>query len=226
MRYASTVTIAALALAGGALMGSQIDDPIRNWWLGQHGRGWHEHRAEVLAEFAACPEYAFYGDSQVEYGPWALVFGGRVRNLGISGETVAGVATRIDPDCAGPILLLVGVNDLRNGLPPEDIAGAVSDLIASTQRHVFLVETLPVRDHFAKLTTGLRDLNARMLADCNDDCTWVTTWDVLTSDGALAESYSWDGLHLNAKGYRALAERLADALSLPALAQPAVADQP
>lgn len=210
------IAVLMAALGAGALIGSQIDDPIRHWWLGQHGRGWDEHRAEVLAEFAACPDYAFYGDSQVEYGPWALVFGGQVRNLGISGDTVAGVAARINTDCQAPVLLLIGVNDLRAGLAPEDIATGVARLIAETPRPVYLVEILPARDPFADLSDELSGLNARLKANCQDGCIWVPTWDVLAEDKQLAARYSWDGLHLNAQGYRALADRLS--ATLPGLA--------
>ena len=226
MRYARTLSIAALACAGGALLGSQIDDPIRHWWLGMHGRGWDEHRVEVLDEFGFCPDYAFYGDSQVALGPWALAFGGRVGNLGLSGDTVGGVADRINRDCAAPVLLLVGVNDLRNGQSPEEISSAIAELLDAIEGQVFLIEVLPARDHFAGLSGGLQDLNTRLEAMCQQGCRWVPTWDVLADGEMLAEPYSWDGLHLNAQGYRVLANRVAQALSLPAPAQPAVADRP
>src|SRR5215468_7229419 len=79
------------------------------------------------------------GDSLTQRGEWWELLGRPVANRGISSDTVADVAARLDDvEALEPrvLFLLVGVNDLRLGVTPEALAARHGALVAELRRRL------------------------------------------------------------------------------------------
>jgi lysophospholipase L1-like esterase len=160
------------------------------------------------------------GDSLTEFGPWGeLLPGLEVLNRGIAGDTVAGVTHRLEPALAGPpraIALLVGINDLLAGRPPDAVAADLGSLVEAIRKRapgsLLLVQSLtPIRPevvgahhqaHIGEVNRALAPLAVAAGAR------WVDLRPAL----AEPDSLSADGLHLSAAGYMRWAAVLADQL--------------
>jgi len=155
------------------------------------------------------------GDSLTQRGEWWELLGRPVANRGISSDTVADVAARLDDVVAlepKVLFLLVGANDLRLGATPEALAARHAELVAALRRRVpharVVVESLlPIRGEPAGGRTGAAIRRANELL--RPDADWLDLHAKLAdASGQLDERYSFDGVHLTAAGYRVWAEAL------------------
>lgn len=175
-----------------------------------HWRG----RAEL---FAAAParagEVVMLGDSLTEFAPWGELLGRPdVRNQGIAGDTVAGVARRLGSALAGPpraIALMIGINDLLGGAEPEAVASAQRALIAriraeAPDTRLIVQSLLPVHPHavgvrhnprIVAVNTALRASAAAAGAE------WLDLHPLFLEGDGLAQRLTHDGLHLSGAGY-------------------------
>ncbi|MEM1298866.1 MAG: GDSL-type esterase/lipase family protein [Pseudomonadota bacterium] len=209
--------ILAAGLIIGGWLGARYDTAVRTWIYGSDLAAQYQHRVDVLERFGSCREFVFYGDSQVEYGPWDHAFGGRVGNFGVSSDKAAGVLARMDTECSSHLVLLIGVNDVRARVPDDDFVSTIQAIFAATRGDIFLIEIMPVAGDHARWNPDLARVNRRLEEICEGRCTWVPTWDVLAKDGVLRSEFTRDGLHLTSAGYALLVERVAMALNLPLL---------
>jgi lysophospholipase L1-like esterase len=178
-------------------------------------------RSTLYAAHPAAPHHVvLLGDSLTEFGPWGeLLPGLDVLNRGIAGDTVAGVTRRLGPALAGPpraIALLVGINDLLAGRPPEAVAADLGSLVQAIRHRApatpLLVQSLaPIRPevvgahHQASIDLVNQALAPLVAAT---GARWVDLRPAL----AEPDSLSADGLHLSAAGYVRWAAVLADQL--------------
>ena len=85
-------------------------------------------RAQFFRALKSNPAVVMLGDSRTHQGDWAELFGSsRVVNRGISGDTTDGILGRIDEVTSREprlVVMLIGVNDLRNK-SPEYVANNV-----------------------------------------------------------------------------------------------------
>jgi lysophospholipase L1-like esterase len=180
--------------------------------------GLYAHRKQL---FERLPErrgaVVFLGDSQTEQCEWAELLRSDsipVLNRGITADHTAGVLARL-PDvyrhAPSKVFLMIGINDLLFGTPPDEIENNYRSIVAEIRRNVpdamlALQSVLPVNN--AVKQTGLenaavRDLNARIARIAKtyalpfvDICTALSD-----ADGNLSSKCTEDGLHLNASGY-------------------------
>ncbi|HEX2983767.1 MAG TPA: GDSL-type esterase/lipase family protein, partial [Ignavibacteriales bacterium] len=104
--------------------------------------------------------------------------------------------------------IMGGVNDLYNDYSPEDVfknykmiveklqANNIQPIIQSTLN----VSTWKRADEKNPLIDELNALLIKYAAE--NKITYVNLNDVLSKDGKLIQAYTYDGLHLNAEGYK------------------------
>jgi lysophospholipase L1-like esterase len=171
-----------------------------------------------------------FGDSQIARWPIATSFGVLpVVDRGVVGDLATEATDRFRRDVLplhpAIVLILIGTNDLANGVAVEAILHSIGGMSQSARQQnalVILCSVLPARGEAARirpreqverLNTGLRTLAASQSASYLDLHSAVSN-----ERGEFAEIYSDDGLHPNAAGYRRLTQAV-----LPQLLQSYVA---
>jgi len=152
------------------------------------------------------------GDSLTEAAPWDELTGCRqVVNRGIGGDTTKGVLGRLDEVLAlkpRAVFLMIGVNDISRHIPKEASVENLRAILTGLERaeiRTFAAYVLPVaasrRKQFNDSITALNAGFARVLAEHPNMQIIDLRPLVRGSDGYLREELSYDGLHLDAKGY-------------------------
>jgi len=174
----------------------------------------------------------FLGDSITAQGPWEeLLRGERTRNLGIDGDTSAGVLDRLDEVVAAApdvIVLLIGTNDFGNHRKSaEHVVRNVETALVMLRRELpgvrlLLVSILPRQAEYAgKIEEANRHLR-QFVATCHAQ--YLDAWPALAAGDHLDDRFTEDGLHLNEDGYRAYVDELVPALErvrgLPPMSRP------
>jgi lysophospholipase L1-like esterase len=161
-------------------------------------------------------------DRRSQYGYWAqrALPGTSFRNCGISGQTTAEIAARVDGCAKDADVLIVqgGVNDIAQGLPIE---GAAENLRAMVRRgnelglRVAIVELLPWNGGHPAADRRIRALNRRIASIGMEEGVSVMRWYELLEDprrpGRMRPKWTDDLAHPSVAGYR----RLGEAVELP-----------
>lgn len=168
----------------------------------------------------------FLGNSITEAGPWSEVLPGiNVINRGISGDNSWGVLNRLNQVIAtkpSKIFLLIGVNDLKRGVPVEyvvknydRIAAAIKATLPKTKLH--LQSVLPVHEPmlaniYAKISNEkIKQLNEglkQVAAKYNMPFIDLYNEVFVDEKGQMRRDYTTDGLHCKPAGYLAWADYL------------------
>lgn len=178
--------------------------------------------AQRVANFRSYPNSAkdiiFLGNSITDFTDWnELLQLPEARNRGISGDISFGVLERLDEVIEGSpakIFILIGINDISRNIPDSIILNNYRRMIQqvrsiSPKTMIYFNTLLPVnntfpdRNHFNKdqhiaaVNQGLKDI-------CLQEK--ITLVDIhtpfLDNDKRLNKSFTYDGLHLNAEGYK------------------------
>lgn len=175
-----------------------------------------------LGQFKSFPDsradIVFLGNSITAYGNWDELLGNvNIRNRGIPGDITFGVIERLDEITdgrPGRIFILIGINDVARNIPDSVVISNYQRIIhhikkKSPETKIYFHTLLPVNNsftptlphfnkdqHIANINRGLVDLGKREGIVVID--LFAT---VLDSGGKLDKKYSFDGLHLNDKGY-------------------------
>lgn len=158
------------------------------------------------------PNVVMLGNSITAGINWDEALGRQdIVNRGISGDITAGFYNRLDNiiDLKPKVCFIMGgVNDLYNDIPAEDVFGNYKRIVEKLKENniqVVIQSTLNVstwkradekNPHIDKLNAYLSkyaDENGIKFLDLNK---------VLSKNGKLIEEYTYDGLHLNAEGYK------------------------
>ncbi|MBR1471632.1 MAG: hypothetical protein IJ600_08330 [Lachnospiraceae bacterium] len=169
-------------------------------------------------------DVVFLGDSLTERCSWNEMFPDlRVLNRGIGGDTVNGVLVRLDTVMKTQpkkIFLMVGVNNLMNGNEVDQIIEDYSVLLDELQEiqeedgcKIYVESILPAGaalKNASRVILDGREVNAAVREMCEDrDITYIDLTDKFSNeDLGLRNEYDYDGVHINAKGYRVLREIL------------------
>jgi lysophospholipase L1-like esterase len=148
------------------------------------------------------------GDSITSQGDWSRWLPGLpIRNRAIGGQTSGDVLGRLRHELDHPakLFLMVGTNDLGDGVPVETAAENVGRILATAQRHspdtrLFVQSVLPRGLEFAP---PVRHLNRRLeeLAGTNQ-AEYIDLFPLFADEqGAIRRDYSDDALHLLPPGY-------------------------
>lgn len=155
----------------------------------------------------------FVGDSHVQFNEWAELFRNpEVVNRGIAGETTKQLAERIESVAAerpAKIFIIIGTNDIWINYDRDktlenygEILSTINKLSPKTQ--VYACAVFPSSwgrvptDKVVTLNAQIRKLVERK------GYTFVDTYTPLVKDGLINASLTWDGIHLNSKGYSAI----------------------
>lgn len=161
----------------------------------------------------------FVGDSITDGAEWSELFAdARIKNRGISGDTVAGVAARLpsllksQPD---RIFLMIGTNDVKFEKSDEAIASRIAAVIGTIRKEsprtvVFLQSLLPMNpsfsDHKQHVRQWRRIPRINLLLKDAAETAQIRYIDLYSAfadeNGRLKEEYTNDGLHLTGNGYR------------------------
>lgn len=161
----------------------------------------------------------FLGDSLIYGGAWREAFPDvEVVNLGVRGDTVLGVAARLD-ELTNPrvrvvkLFLLIGTNDALLWLPGHELAGRHAFLVnrllqLSPDTNLYLMTLPPCGADRSEIVLALNDAIRETAA--------VQQFPLIdlyprfaATDGSLRDEYSLDGIHLNDAGYALWVELVA-----------------
>jgi lysophospholipase L1-like esterase len=153
-------------------------------------------------------DIVFLGDSITAQGSWAEWFPAQsIKVRGIGGDTARGVLARVDQVLGHPagLFLMVGTNDVADGLPTERIVATVGDIVATIVRSspatVLFVQSVTPRT--AEMAPAIRAVNAGLAGlAAGVGATYVELFDLLCDErGALRPGFSHDALHLQPDAY-------------------------
>jgi len=162
----------------------------------------------------------FVGDSIIEGGDWASWFpDDDAVNLGVGGDTVAGLTARVDDVIAtqpDSIVLLIGTNDFgSHKRTVEQVVRGIENVMVAFRRELpgarlLLVSILP---RTVELAPRIKDANRHLRQfSATVRAQYLDLWPALASGDAVRAEFSDDALHLTEAGYQAWLDELRPAL--------------
>lgn len=166
----------------------------------------------------------FLGDSLTDNYDWCEAFKNvDIQNRGISSDTTDGVLNRLDTiinEKPKEIFIMIGTNDLGNGKSVEYIVENYKTILGKInlgcpETKIFIQGVLPTN----KTMTGngmssnnnIIDLNNILRKLENDNIKFINLHDSFLDDkNELNEDYTYDGVHLNGKGYEIWTDSIKD----------------
>ncbi len=158
-------------------------------------------------------EIVFAGDSLIDRANWhELMVNCDIINRGVSGDTSARLLSRMDDIVwhqPKMLFIMVGANDLYNGVEIDTLVANYQKIIdvvrkRSPETIIYMHSILPTVYRMVPITKkNIRIANGRLkaLAD-NDKVFYIDLYRHMADGGGdLNGSYTFDGLHLNGKGY-------------------------
>jgi len=174
----------------------------------------------------------FVGDSITEEFPLHELLTSElpIYNRGISGDKTTGVFNKLKEEVFDlepkKVFLLVGTNDLGEPKPYEEVAEGIRKIVIAIKEklpnvELYLQSIFPVNEpDFADVvprpTVGYRKNDQIRLTNQEIEkiakevnATYIDLYPKLANEkGRLHPDYSYDGLHLSAKGYFVVADEL------------------
>ncbi|MES2520828.1 MAG: family 20 glycosylhydrolase, partial [Bacteroidota bacterium] len=161
----------------------------------------------------------FLGNSITDGGEWSEMFNDlRIKNRGISGDNTVGVLNRLDEIYQrkpAKVFLLIGINDLKNGLTCDSISKNIFRIVSilkekSPDTQVFVQSILPLNDDFKQFPSHTS--KASLIPILNEHLkTAAQQYQYIYLDfnaafankkNKLRAEFTNDGLHLLGKGYQ------------------------
>jgi lysophospholipase L1-like esterase len=178
---------------------------------------------QKVSQFKKLPvskgEIILLGNSITDGGEWSEVFtDSNIKNRGISGDNSIGILNRIDEIYnrkPSKVFVMIGVNDLKNGLSVDSIYKNMISIVSILKSHspetkVFIQSILPVNDNFKQFVahtskaTDIPLLNEKLKTNTQKyNYTFLDFYGSFVDlTGKLKSEYTNDGLHLLGKGYQ------------------------
>ncbi|MBN8588593.1 MAG: hypothetical protein J0L94_09755 [Rhodothermia bacterium] len=162
---------------------------------------------------------ALLGDSLTDIGDWVEMGSDLgVVNRGISGDTIAGLKSRLKQSLAckpKKVVVLIGINDLIAGASPEQVVRQLKELLLSLKsldRTLVWQTLLPIHsEKFIRDTSfgaafnqQIKQVNHNLKTFCAiHKIETVDVYQALSDEsGQLQTGFTHDGLHLNGIGYK------------------------
>jgi lysophospholipase L1-like esterase len=162
-----------------------------------------------LQEFAAMKQsdLVFLGDSLTMRHNWSEF---RASNMGIDGDTTAGVLSRMHlASQAKTIVLMIGVNDILNQIPLVRIQSNYTKILKkfSRDQKIYILSLLPVIDtaQTRKINQDIKTINKWLKIQTKEygfEYTNLYPEFLDTNKKGLKEELTNDGIHLTPKAYR------------------------
>ena len=165
----------------------------------------------------------FLGDSLTEWFELDKYFPGLgIINKGIAGDTTYGVLQRLEGILKKPakkIFLMIGINDIFNDFPEENITEnqqlIIEQIITLAAPAELIVQSLlPVNESMLGSPDPLNQLIRRINTDLSDHCKnnkvqFIDLYTEFLSGDEMNREYTTDGGHLSEKGYKTWASLIA-----------------
>lgn len=160
------------------------------------------------------------GDDFIEYaGDWNVLLRARhIRNRGIAGDNIEGVARRVSAITRGKpkaIFLIVGAHDLLDGKTPADLLRQYEDVVQLIRRQtpktkLFVESVLPVNETFGRedlkdKTNVVAQFNRLLRHYCErNSITYINLFRTFVRHGTyeLRRELTQDGFALSPFGYK------------------------
>jgi|TARA_B110000908_G_C10123909_1_gene388924 lysophospholipase L1-like esterase len=157
-------------------------------------------------------EIIFLGNSITERCDWHELFGkSNIKNRGIGGDIINGVINRLEEVVDSKpqkIFLMIGTNDLGRGNNVDEILSNYRRLVKliltkTPATELYLQSLLPTKNNPNRKNIDIIEINKGILQIAKShSLTYVNLFDLLkTNDNELNIKFSYDGLHINGKGY-------------------------
>ena len=168
----------------------------------------YAYRVALFAEHPPAPgAVAMVGDSITEGGDWPrLLPGVRTANFGVGWDRTSGLLARLAQiEAAKPskIVLLIGTNDIGNGVPVTEVAENADRIIAELAAlapGAVLVQAVMPRE--AQFRDEIETLNASLAESAErHGAAFLDTYAPFLVGEGLDPSVTGDSLHLNGAGY-------------------------
>ena len=173
----------------------------------------------------------FLGNSITEMGDFKKLLGdSTIINRGIGGDITFGILERLDEVTRfkpSKLFLLIGINDLYKKIPEDVVLENMFMIISrihkeSPNTQVFVHSILPVNNSFKNFPKGYDVMENIVVVNTQlskiskrFNYTYVDLYkDFIDKEGNLNATYSVDGLHLSAAGYKLWIKILKDAKHL------------
>ena len=170
-----------------------------------------DYRVRLFENFPSQAEIIFIGDSITEYGEWNDFFPTlAISNRGVAGDTSADILKRMDsllsPDTK-KVFIMLGINDIYKDISIDEISENYKLIVSSLKKEgmtVIIQSTIQCQiikcgkervSQINILNNYLQNLSLK-----ND--VYFLDLDELSGKGGLPEDYTYDGIHLNAFGYK------------------------
>lgn len=184
---------------------------------------------ERLAGFKKMPvsksAVIFLGNSLTDAGRWKDIAPELpILNRGISGDISYGVYARLDEIVRHhprKIFLMIGVNDLKRGIPTQNIINNYERIVEKIHREspktkIYLNSILPVNNKKlieafkAVKNEDIQVLNAALnsIGSRHSYTQFVDLYPIIAKDGELMEELTPDGIHLEVDAYVKVVEYL------------------
>lgn len=202
----------------GLALGISLATTAQVKWDSTYRPGIYELKKQQFEAFKKSKkDIVFLGNSITDYFEWNEYFEKEhFRNRGIAGDITFGVLERLQTIIDGQpkkVFILIGTNDVSRGIPADVVIANIQKMIdriidGSPKTKIYVHTILPVnntfanRSHFNKdeiyavVNDGIRKMgkdNKVTIIDFHDR--------FLDANGKLDASLTYDGLHLNFKGY-------------------------
>ena len=182
----------------------------------------YRERVSIFSASQAAAQIVFLGDSLIERAEWAEFLPGTgAVNRGIGGDTTEGILKRLDrlglkPGESGRVFLYIGINDLLTSIPEAKILAnyreILSHLKAMRIAGVTVFGLLPVNTGLSRpyrpglsqeINKDILSLNKALERLASDmDIKFIGLYEHFADpNGGLRAEFTFDGLHLNGKGY-------------------------
>ena len=155
----------------------------------------------------------FMGDSHIEMCNWSNILNDtNIKNLGIGGNVLDGVINQIININIPPPLeihFMVGINDLRRNKTVKKLIHDYDSLITYTlnkypNTKIYVYSILPMRGQLDIFDKKIISTNEQLgLLSQMHNCYYMDLYPLFLSENKfnLNKNYTFDGLHLNGKGY-------------------------
>jgi lysophospholipase L1-like esterase len=182
-----------------------------------------DHYRERVKMFAAEPivtgKTIFLGNSITEGGNWQDLLGDKsFINRGIGGDVTFGVIQRLDDIITrkpSKLFILIGINDISKDFPDAVIINNYKTILQTLKTKtpstkIYIQSLLPLNpaykrfpqhydkvDHVLSVNKQLQELAV------HENVFFINLYPLfLDKFGRMEEKYTYDGLHLNAEGYK------------------------
>lgn len=176
-------------------------------------------RVEQFKSFPnATTDIIFLGNSITDYTDWnELLQLKEARNRGISGDITFGILERLDEITEGKpakVFVLIGINDISRNIPDSVILDNYKRIIHRIKKEspgtkIYFNTLLPVNNSFAARNHFNKDEHIQYI---NEELKKMGTTEkigiidihpyFLDAENRMDKKYTYDGLHLNAEGYK------------------------